>query len=125
MMDDIEPGTILAHGGTRYIIESITNGEIEVSELGNRHLSACPVEYGDDCIDPRCDGRVGESLPDTETYDWKSVHELYCFECGLNWVKRSGFWEENYVDWPTSVSFEESENPRSQDAGPNGGVSDE
>lgn len=125
-MNDIDPGNILVHEGTRYVIDTITNdGVIEVSELGDRHLSECPVEYGDECIDPECEGRIGESLGDTETYDWNVAHELYCYECGLSWVERSAFWEEQYADWPTSsaLTFEDSENPRSQEMGTDRGGS--
>jgi len=112
-MNDIDPGNILVHEGTRYVIDTITNdGVIEVSELGDRHLSECPVEYGDECIDPECDGRVGETLRDPETY---SAHELYCFGCGLNWAEHGGTWEEKYADWPTSFSFEETTPPERDD----------
>lgn len=90
-------------GVQRYIAEDWDGDTLVVSELGNRILDECPVEYGDECIDPECDGRVGETERDPETM---SAHELYCYGCGMNWVERAGSWDETYADWPTSFSFE-------------------
>jgi len=88
--------------GRRFVIESVDDGDVFVGELGDRWINECPVEFGDECIDPDCDGRVGEYDSDDEL----SAHELYCYECGLNWVERSGHWEETYVGWCTSWTFE-------------------
>lgn len=102
-------GQIVRHkeNGSRYVIGEADGEEIILDRLGNRMIEECPVEYGDECIDPNCDGRVGETERDEETL---SAHELYCYGCGLNWVERGGgYWEEGYADWPTSFSFEEGD----------------
>jgi len=98
-------GTVLRHkeDGRKFVLDKVVDGEAVVGELGDRIIDECPVEEGDDCIDPECEGRVGETERDKETM---SAHELYCYECGLNWVERGNTWDEQYVDWPTSFSYD-------------------
>jgi hypothetical protein len=111
-------GLHLQHSdGRRLVVSGVVDGEVHVKQLGDRLIKDCPVEYGDACIDPECDGRIGEILRDKET---QSAHELYCYGCGLNWVEGAGgHWRESYADWPTSFEFENSENPRSKDTDTN------
>ena len=85
----------------RYVLEDRQGDTLIVSKLGDRMLDECPVEEGGECIDPNCDGAIGETERDEETY---SAHELYCYGCGLNWVQRGGTWDEKYAEWPTSFA---------------------
>lgn len=117
-MTDIErlKGRVLQNkeDGTKYVAEGVEGNDLIIGRLGDRRLAECPVECGDECIDPDCDGGIGETERDPETM---SAHELYCYGCGLNWVEYGSTWGESYVDWPTSFSFEENETADCSDTG--------
>jgi len=117
--NQIQEGSIIEHGGKgKLVVEKIDSAEIVVGNLGDRLRGDCPVEYGDECIDPDCDGRIGEAERDPDTY---SAHELYCFGCGLNWVEQGNLWKEQYADWPTSFKFEEADSEQSSTETEQGG----
>jgi hypothetical protein len=86
--------------------EQLDDGTVVVSEIGNRIVDECPVEEGGECFDPECDGRIGETERDEETM---SAHELYCYQCGLNWVEHGNSWDEKYAEWPTHFSYGDSD----------------
>lgn len=106
---DLSPGTIAIHDdGSKYVVAGHDDGAVLLGEIGDRYVDDCPVEEGDTCIDPDCDGRIGEKERDKETM---SAHERYCYECGLHWVERGegGRWEEEYSDYYTRFTYTEGD----------------
>lgn len=90
--------SVVTDGETDHVVEQHDEQQIIIAELGDRLLDECPVNAGDGCIDPECDGGIGEIERDPET---QSAHELFCRGCGLNWVEHGNTWEESRAEWPT------------------------
>lgn len=84
-------GLFICEDDATYRIEGIEDGILVTGEVGDRLLDSCPVEEGDVCIYPGCEGTINELE--------LSAHELFCTDCGLHWIDRDGLWAEEYSEY--------------------------